>query len=378
MKLIAIDGNEANISERVGVNIYAFEILQGLYKLQDIWKERIRFVIYLKEKPSLDLPKEVKGVWEYRVLSGHGLWVLTCLMPHLLLTQDKPSLLFSPSHYTVPVSVIPRVCAIMDLGYLKFSGQFKKIVFWQLKYWTAISIKVSKRIIAISKATKEDIVRHYPFASNKVEVTQLGFDSKRFNSKVSANDVRRIRNKYHIVDDYILYLSTLKPSKNVEGVLDAFGTISQKFPLVKLMIAGKKGWMYEKIFEKVKKMSLERKVVFTDYFPEEEKPALLKGAKLLVTPSFWEGFGLVPLEAMACGVPVVVSNSGSLPETVGEAGILVDPYNADSIAAGIARVLDMDEKRYNEVVSLGLAQARKFTWERTAKETLGVLEAAAK
>ena len=376
MKTIAIDGNEANIPNRVGVNVYAYEIMRGLHKLQDTWKDEYRFIIFLKEKPLPGLPREVKNTWEYRVLPGRGLWILTRLMPYLFFTKDKPNLLFSPSHYTVPFSPIPRVCSIMDLGYLKFSGQFKKIVFWQLKYWSAISIRVSKYIIAISKATRDDIVRHYPFASEKIIVTLLGFDSKKFNSQVSSNDVRRICDKYHIVDDYILYLSTLKPSKNIGGLLEAFAKINDRELNIKLIIAGKKGWMYEQIFKKVQTLGLTERVVFTDFVPEEDKPALMAGAKVLVCPSFWEGFGMIALEAMAVGTPVVVSDIASFPEVVGKAGILVNPKDPTSIATGIEKVLNMPEKQYNELVARGAAQAKKFSWEKVAKQTLEVFRKA--
>jgi len=374
MRTIAIDGNEANITDRVGVNFYAFEILRGLHKLQDNWKDRLTFIVYLKDEPLQDMPKELVGSWEYRVLSGKGLWILTRLMPWLWLNKDNVSLLFSPSHYTIPFSVVPRVCSIMDLGYLKFTGQFEKKVFWQLKYWSAISVLVSKHIIAISRATKEDIVRQYPFASKKTSVIHLGFDRTKFNTKVPANDVRRIKEKYHIVDDYVLYLGTLKPSKNIERVIEAFGQIGDKYPNLKLVIAGKKGWLFDEIFKTVNKCGISDKVVFTDYFPDEDKPALLSGAKMLVSPSLFEGFGLHVLEAMACGTPVVVSDICSYPEIVGEAGLMVDPYEVSSIREGLEKILNMTEKQYNDLVAKGISQAGKFSWEDTSLKTLKLLE----
>jgi len=374
MKTIAIDANEANINQRLGVNVYAYELLQAIYKLQDIWKERFKFVVYLSREAVADLPKEVSGVWEYKIIKGKGLWVLTKLLPHLLINPNKVSLLLSPSHYTVPFSFVPRVCSIMDLGYLKFSGQFKKIVYWQLKYWSAISILVSKKILAISEATSRDIVRHYPFASKKVVVTELGFDSSKFTSKVPHKDVRRIKERYNIVDDYILYLGTLKPNKNVEGLIEAFFNISSDFPRVMLVIAGKKGWMFENIFKKVKELGIEDRIIFTDFFPEEDKAPLMAGAKVFATPSLWEGFGLIALEAMACGTPVVVSNSASFPEIVGSAGVLVDPKNPKSIADGITKVLNMSRKQYNSLREKGLERAKMYSWEKTARKTLNVID----
>jgi len=375
MKIVGIDGNEANVKNRLGVNVYAFETLWAIYRLQDEWKEDFKFVIFLGEKPLADLPKEIKKTWEYQVIPGKTLWILTKLTPYLLFSQKKPHLLFSPSHYTVPIAVMPRICSIMDLGYLKFSEQFNKLTFWQLKYWTAISIFVSKHIIAISNATKKDIVRHYPFTLKKVSVTYLGYDRKRFNKDISEKDVRRIKKKYSIVDDYILFLGTLKPSKNLEGIIQAYSSIlNSQFSIskVKLVIAGKKGWLYDLIFKKVKDLGLEKDIIFTGFVPEEDKPALLKGAKLFLSPSFSEGFGLNVLEALACGTPCIVSNLGSLPEVVGKAGVFVNPYSPVSIEKGIKRILKLPKKDYNKLVYDSLFQAKKFSWQKTAQETLAL------
>ncbi|MGA3291937.1 MAG: glycosyltransferase family 1 protein [Candidatus Microgenomates bacterium] len=370
--IIGIDGNEANIENRVGVNTYAFELLKNLWKLQDEWKNSLKLIVYLRQEPLSGMPEETAN-FKYIVIPGGGMWILTKLMPRLIFNEDKLNVFFSPSHYAPPLAAMPRVCSIMDLGYLNFSGQFTKRDFWQLKVWSAISIFISKAIFAISNSTKMDIVRHYPFAKNKVYVTPLAYDSQKFNLAVSDKDVRRVGSRYSIVMDYVLYLGTLKPSKNIEGLIEAFSRLKVKDSNLKLVIAGKKGWMYESIFKKVEKMGLEDTVIFTDFVPESDKPALIKGAKVFVLPSFWEGFGLDVLNAMACGVPVVVSNVGSLPEVAEDAGILVDPGNIDSIAEGIERVLSMTKLEYNRTIERGLSQAKKFSWEKTARETMKVL-----
>lgn len=373
---IAIDGNEANIINRVGVNVYAYQILHALHKLEDKQKSEIIFTIYLKENPLPDLPKKCK-YWHYVVIpSNKPFWIITKLSLFMWGLKKKPNVFFSPSHYTMPLATFPRVIAIMDLGYLKNSPQFEKKVFWQLKYWTAISILASKKILAISQATKEDIVRHYKFASDKIHITHLGYDKSTFTTSINKSDVRRVMDKYSIGDNYILYIGTLKPSKNVEGLIKSFAILRDNNRInsdYQLVIAGKKGWLYENIFEMVKKLHLEDHVVFTDFFPDNEKPMLIKGAKLLVAPSYWEGFGLHALEAMACGVPVVVSGVGSFPEVVGKAGILIDPYDIESIASGIEKVINLPEVQYNKLVSKGLEKASQFSWERTARETLEVL-----
>jgi glycosyltransferase involved in cell wall biosynthesis len=370
---IGIDGNEANIKNRVGVNTYAYELLKNLAKLQDTGENKHKLIVYLKENPLPDMPEETAN-FEYKVLPGRGLWIITRLMPSLMFSKARPDVFFSPSHYLPPIFGIPLVCSIMDLGYLEYTAQFTKKVFWQLKYWSAMSISISKAVIAISQSTMGDIVRHYPLARDKTYVTQLAYDSDKFNMGINPNDVRRVKNKYSIVDDYILYLGTLKPSKNIEGLIEAFSRISNiKYP-ISLVIAGKKGWMFDSIFKKVKDLGLSGKVIFTDFISEEDKPALVRGAKVFVLPSFWEGFGLDALNALGCGVPVVASNVGSLPEVVGDVGILVDPNNIDSIAEAIKKVLSMSKNDYNRMVSKGLAQAKKFSWEKTARLTLEILE----
>ena len=373
---IGIDGNEANLKNRVGINKYAFEMLWGIKKENEKRPNPHNLIVYLKNSPLDDLPKETKN-FKYKVINGGGLWIITKLTPYLLKNPEKIEILFSPSHYVSPFLTIPRVCSIMDLGYLEFSGQFEKKVLWQLKYWTAISIFVSKRVLTISEATKRDIVRHYPFASEKVTVSLLGYDSKKFNLSIPENLVRQVKNKYSIVGDYILFLSTLKPSKNVEGLINAYGILSDKIGshnLPQLVIGGKKGWMYEGIYEIVKKLKLTEKVTFTDFVDEEDKPALIKGAKIFTLPSFWEGFGIDVLSAFGCGVPVVVSDMGSLSEVAGSAGIYVDPYNIKSIASALEKVLNMTKIEYNKLIKLGFEQTKKFSWEECSKKTLETIE----
>jgi len=381
--LIGIDGNEANevradIGERVGANVYAYELFREIYRLRKIGKINHDFVLYLKNPPAFDLPKE-NSWWKYKIIPGSGLWIIRKLMPTLLL-KKKPDVFFSPNHYLPPITLMPKVCTIHDLGYLKFSGQFKKHDFWQLKYWTAISITISKYIIAVSKNTADDIVRHYPFASKKHIVVHHGYDKKRFNNNISYDVVRRVKKRYLIKGKYILFLGTLKPNKNIEGIIDAFNIICDyhKDNSIKLVISGKKGWLYNSIFNKVRHLKLGKKVIFTDFVDEKDKPALLFGAHLLISPSFWEGFGLHILESLACGTPVVASKVASIPEVVGKAAIYVNPIKPESISEGIIKVLSMNKLEYNKLVKMGIIQAGKFSWEKCARKTIGILEKAVK
>lgn len=371
---IGIDGNEANLKNRVGVNQYAAELLRALEKLPQA--KRHEWIIYLREKSLPHLPKKRKG-WSYRVLPGSGAWVLRKLMPHLWFTKTRPNAFFAPSHYTPPFLPVPMVMSVMDLGYLRFPEQFRKYDYYQLKYWGQWSLRQAKRVLAISESTKKEIIEHYPWTAGKVVVTYPGYDKEKYDpGKIKVSEVERVKKKYGIEGDYILFLSTLKPSKNVEGLLEAF----KKLPVTnyRLVIAGKKGWLYNAVFQKVKQLGLENRVIFTDFVPEENKPALIAGAKLLASPSFWEGFGMHVLEAMALGVPVVVSNIGSLPEIVGNAGIIVDPHDPAGIARGLEKVVSMSPAQYNKLKRGLVARAQKFDWADTARRTLRVLEETAK
>lgn len=370
--IIGIDGNEANVKNRVGVNEYACGLIVALEKLPEAKKHE--FVIYLKGQPLPNMPKAREG-WRYEVLPGGSFWIIRQLMFHLWFSKKRPDVFFSPSHYAPFFLPIPMVVSIMDLGYLRFPEQFKKYDFYQLKYWGLWSMRIAKKIIAISESTKHEILEHYQWSRGKVEVTYPGYDEDKFKNQNSKFKIEQIKKKYGITGDYILFLSTLKPSKNVEGLLEAFRSLLAKKEALelKLVIAGKKGWLFNTIFEKVKELGLDNFVIFTDFVPEEDKPALLAGAKVFVSPSFWEGFGLHVLEAMALGVPVVASNVGSLPEVIGDAGVLVDPKNPQDIAFGIKKAI----KDYNKFSKAGLLQAKKFSWEKTARQTLTILESIA-
>lgn len=375
MITIGIDGNEANEDKRVGVHMYAYKLLCALNKLNLSHNHKVNFRIFLNSKPKDDLPLENEH-WSYVILQGKGLWIIKKLTPHLLL-REKLDLFFAPSHYLPFISKCPMVCAITDLGYLENPEQFAKKDYWQLKYWTASSMFVAKKILAISNSTAKDIVRQYGFARNKVHVTYLGFDDNQFNSNIPESVVRRTCDDLNVSENYLLYLGTLKPSKNIEGLIEGFSRLDNKYYRTQLVIAGKKGWLYQTIFDKVKKLNLEGRVIFTDYIREDQKAPLLKGAKAFILPSFWEGFGIDVLSAFAVGTPVVISNMGSLPEVGGDAAVYIDPHDPDTITTGITKILKMSQKEYNNLVQKGYHQLSRFSWDKTAEDTMKVFNSIA-
>lgn len=365
---IGIDGNEANIKKRVGVNVYSFQLLHTLHQLQEAKKHK--WIIYLKKSPLPDMPKPCSH-WHYRILPGESFWILRRLTPVLYKNRDKLDIFFTPTHYLPPFSSVPMVMSVMDLGYLSFPNQFRKRDFFQLKYWTWFSMRKAVKIIAISNSTKNDICANYPWACKKTEVVYPGYSKNRVHTTRQANLLRK---KFGIDSDYILFLGTFKPNKNLSGVLDAFSLLikQRRYSRLQLVIAGKRGWLYEGIDERIK--SLQKSVRLLGFVNENDKKLLFAGAEALVSPSFWEGFGLHVLEAMGFGVPVVVSKAGALPEVVGNAGIYVNPADPLSIAKGIRYAIE--HRRL--IKRRELKQVKKFDWGNSARKLLKIFQASSR
>lgn len=380
---IALIGYEANIKNRVGSNQYAFELMKAIYKLD----RKNQYTVYLPTLPLPDLPP-VRSNWQYRIVGPKKFWNLFGLPKALFQQKPKPEIVFNLGHYCPLLSPSPLVVSIMDLGYIRYPQHFTKPIYWKLKFWTALSIKRAAHIFSISESTKNDIIKFYKVSSDKITVAYPGYDKSKFKIQISKFKIEEVKRKYSIKGDYILFLSSLKPSKNVEGLLEAFALVTsgqqpatRKKPItdypspITLVIAGKKGWMFEEIFRKVKELNLEKQIIFTGFVEDGDVLALMAGAKVFVLPSFWEGFGIPVIEAMACGTPVVVSNGGSLPEIVGDAGVIVNPYDSKDIARGIKKILESNNSNYRtRLINKGLKQVKKFNWENCAEKTLSILE----
>jgi len=298
--IIGIDANEANIKNRVGINQFAFETMWGIYRKVKSGRgkdnKNLKFLIFLQEKPLKDFPPESEW-WQYEVFGPKKFWTWTGLIKRLYFGKPRPDIFLSLSHYGPGFSPIPFVITVMDLGFLHFPRQFTKKDLYQLKYWTYWSVKRAAKIITISHFSKKDIIETYHINSKKVVVAYPGF-KKTQNLKLKTQnynlELKNLKQKYKIKKDYLLYLGTLKPSKNIEGLIKAYKILIDKYqlPEIDLVIAGKKGWFYENIFKLVKQLNLEDRVIFTDFISDGEVPILMAGAKVFVMPSFWEGFGI--------------------------------------------------------------------------------------
>lgn len=382
--IIGIDGNEANVEKRVGISEYAFELLAQFSKLSvRQWTRNLKFIIYLKEKPREDLPKEREG-FEYRVVGPKKLWTQIGLPLALFndcrLKGRQINVFFTPTHYAPRFSPVPTVISVMDLSYIHYPKLFKKTDFYQLRSWTAYSIRKATRVFTISQASKNDIINHYAVSKEKVVVTYPGIKLKTQMPKLKSTPPvggqnSNILEKYSIDKKYILFVGTLQPRKNIVRLIEAFSKIVDK--QIQLVIIGKKGWMYEDILLAPKKYNVESRVKFLEFVPGEELPIFYKNALCFVLPSLYEGFGLPVLEAMQEGCPVITSNISSLPEAGGDAALYIDPKDTNDIAEKIEEVIKNESVR-NKMIQKGYDQVKKFSWEKTAQETLKILEEVAK
>lgn len=365
---IGIDGNEANVPRRVGIGEYSFEILKNF---EEFKVPNVKFKIYLKDAPLPHMPKPRSG-WEYIIVKPHKLWTQIGLPVYLWSHFPRLDVFFTPSHYAPRFSPVPTVISIMDLSYIHFPHLFAKNDLYQLKNWTAYSARAATKIITISQASKNDILKVYKKKPQDVYVTHLGIKSDTMHESLTKTDLEK---KFGISGKYILFVGTLQPRKNIARLIEAMSMLDDK--AVQLVVVGKKGWLYEDILAAPEKFGMSDRVRFLDFVTDEDLPSLYKHAEVFVLPSLYEGFGLPVLEAMKQGCPVITSNISSLPEAGGDAAVYVDPENTADIAEKITMVLQ-DDKLRDSMRKKGFDHIKKFSWEKTAQETLKVLEEVAK
>ncbi len=274
----------------------------------------------------------------------------------------KPYLLPSPSLVTI-YDLVP-----------KLYPQYTPSLWRRSIFEVAIRLAVAsaRRVICLSQSARDDLVRLLGVAPSKVSVTPAGVD-ERF-QPLGGEVVVRLRQSHGLPQGYILNVGINKPHKNLVRLVEAFAKVKTGR---KLVLAGREDPRYRGAQEVVERLGLQERVVFLGEVPEEELPALYNGAMLFIFPSLYEGFGLPVLEAMACGVPVVCSNSSSLPEIAGQAALMVDPFDVDALSKAIERVLQDDALRIT-MREEGLKRAAQFPWERTARETLAAYSEALK
>jgi len=276
-------------------------------------------------------------------------------------------------NYHVPPGVHgKKVATVHDMGYKVFPETVRLKTKIMLNLSLNRSCKRADKLITDSEFSKQEIMRFLKIEPDKIVVVPCGVDTANFYPITDNARIQIVKQSNKIYGDYFLYLGTLEPRKNIERLIEAYAVLKQDKPdAPALVLAGRKGWLYETIFERVTALGLINDVIFTGYVTDEDAPILLSGALAFVFPSLYEGFGMPPLEAMACGTPVLTSNCSSLPEVVGDAAILVDPYSVEEIRQGMQHLME-DEVLRQELSAKGLARAKEFTWERSADIVMSV------
>lgn len=377
---IAIDGNEANISQRVGSNAYAYELLIALEKLTE-QRGNINCTILLAQPPQADLPAKRQG-WSYQVVQPGPLWTQIGLPIHLFLHRQDYDVFFTPGHYGPRVSTIPYVSSVMDLSFLEYPNQFKRKDYLQLREWTRYSVKHAAKLVAISQFTKADIVKRYGRDKKDIVVAYPALLSAK--PSEIKDQSSRVLSKFEIFDQYILYVGTLQPRKNLLNLVEAFEkVVSDCHPdrnpaQLQLVIAGKVGWLAEPLLEKIKNSRFTKRIILTGYVTEAEKEVLYRNSITSVLIGFYEGFGIPALEAMAFGTVPLVSATTSLPEVVEKAGFQVDPGNVTAIVKKLKEIIGLPAKERAQFLRLGREQVENFSWAESAKVVLETLEKVAK
>jgi glycosyltransferase involved in cell wall biosynthesis len=293
-------------------------------------------------------------------------------IPYSLYFREHVEITHFFSYFIPPGVKGKKVVTIYDMTYKVFPDTMHyklKIAFW-LKL--GVSCKRADKIITTSEFSKNEIIHYLDIHPDKIVVIPCGVDSESFYPINEKEKIEQIKKKYKIEENYFLYLGTIEPRKNLERLIDAYKLLKNNHSNVpKLIIAGQSGWLYEQIYNKVQILALERDVIFLGYVPDEDRVPLICGTIAFVFPSLYEGFGMPPLEAMACGVPVLTSNVASLPEVVGDAAITVNPLSVEDITRGLECLL-LDEKLRKELSVRGLKRAKQYSWKRSAAMTMEV------
>ncbi|QQS46916.1 MAG: glycosyltransferase family 4 protein [Acidobacteriota bacterium] len=280
----------------------------------------------------------------------------------------SPVDIFHGTNYCIPVfAPCPTIVTVHDMSLLAQSGTHESENVRRGKRRLPIMIRRATMIISPSEWTKQEIIRYLGTRPEKIRVIHEGAREKM--RPLPEAEIRGVLEKHGIHSQYLLYVGTIEPRKNLVTLIRAYHELLRETPhRPRLVLCGGRGWLEDEVFKLVEELKLQDEVRFTGYVDDADLPALYSGAEAFIYPSVYEGFGLPPLEAMACGTPVITSNVSSLPEVVGGAGLLHDPQDHRALTRHIATLLG-DRSASEKLERAGIEQASRFSWERAARET---------
>lgn len=368
---IAIDAH--SVGTGLGGNeSYATNLIEALAQID----AHNRYTLYVTRREAIERFSKRWPNFDVRVTLPHTPLIRIPLVLSAELRRNPVDVLHV--QFTAPPrSPCPVVVSIHDLSFEHLPRTFKWRSRKQLRITVRRSAREAAQVIALSEHARNDIINTYHLPPENVTAIPLAAGAH-FRPVRNDEELQRVRQTYGIDGEYILSVGAIQPRKNLSRLVAAYSRLLRATPegnLPKLVLAGKCAWLYEETLRTIKELQLSDSVVLTGYVPENDLPGLYSGALFFVYPSYFEGFGLPPLEAMKCGAPVIVGNRTSLPEVVGDAGILVDPFDPDAIAAAMSKLIS-DSNLRTELIARGLERAELFDWQETARQTLAVYERA--
>lgn len=373
-----------NSSPRIGLNAHLLN-LSGNYRsaginwyiyhlLQNLETSDCDFTVFLSEPRAGEYFKHLRldlSRWPTHKPVVRIAWEQ--IVQPLALRRDSIDLLHALA-FAGPVSIsIPWVVTVYDLSFVRYPQSFNTANRLYLNWAVRHSLQSADRVIAISESTKRDLVTFFGAAPDNISVVYCGLDPA-FSVGHDRAEIDLLRARRHLPEHFILFVGTIEPRKNVARLIRAFARAKRTAHLPHaLVLVGARGWKYAEVDAVIEQEGMVNDVIFAGYVPQEELPIWYHAADLFVYPSLYEGFGLPPLEAMASGTPVVTSSASSLPEVVGDAALIVAPDDETALADAIIRGVS-DRVLRDELRTRGFIQAGKFSWKRTARETIDVYQ----
>ena len=363
---IGIDARSLSIGG--GVRYYILNLITNLTLID----RQNQYFIYYDNEKFLGTFKKYPNINE-RVIKLKSRLIIPYRDQILLkraIKKDNIDIIHGTKSVAPFFSKAKSVITFLDLTPILYPNEFK---FFDRIYWNFIlpyAVKYVDHIISISENTKKDLVENFKVESDKISVVLLGV-SKKYHPIKNTEVLQKTKQNYNLPPNFILYVGTYRPRKNIESIIKAFYKFKRNDNNYKLVLCGKKLYKENIIIQLVKELKLTNDVFHLGYIKDDDLPVLYNLADLFVYPSFYEGFGLPVIEAMACGTPVIASNTASLPEVVGAAGIIINPRDIDSLTNAIYKVLHSKSIQDKMIIN-GITQAKKFSWKKCARETLEV------
>jgi len=350
---------------RAGLGRYAQNLAEHLAQMN-----QCRLSLFYNRSGSATVPPSLSHLPVHSWPIPTRPWRLAVALGTLLHTPwdnflPDVDIFHATEHLLPPFRQIRTVLTVHDLIYVLFPEYHLPMNYHFLRLMMPRFAHRADAIIAISECTRRDLVRLWQIPEQKIHVIYEGIDP-RFRPVTDGVAMERLRQRLGLPERFALYVGTIEPRKNLPRLFEAWTRLKKPIPLV---IAGKKGWLYQETFACVEALGLEDHVRFTGFVADEDLPALYSAAEIFIFPSLYEGFGLPVLEAMACGTPVITTTGGSLPEVADDAALVVDPTDVDALTEALSRLL-RDESLRHDYSERGLARSRAFSWEHTARETL--------